>query len=306
MIEVLTETDEITGKILKIIKSAQKELYIVSPYIQLETWPRVKDSLNYVINEKKVSITIVTRKTEKNDKNRSLNQLNDYITSCKIYLISDLHSKVYYNESQALITSMNIYQHSAENNHEIGVYFLKEDELQFNSINEHIQYLVSTGEQFLTQEKRKIEEEYLEKSSKDSLSKIEFKVISKGWKWLKVETLEGFENKILIDKAPGLKVGKYYEASVKKNWTKTPYGFNVEYTEVKDLKKIDGYCIICKTTIDFDPDYPLCKSCYHKNKKYRGNIFGKLCHRCGENKSNILDSRPLCYDCYSKLNKKNV
>lgn len=300
MVEVITETEEISGKIFKIIKSSSKNLYLVSPYIQLYEWSKLNDALSYVIKEKNVKVTIIARKKKKSTDSDPIEQLHDYLKICKVYLLSDLHSKVYYNGFQALITSMNMQQYSFEHNQEIGVFFSKEHETQLDSIYQHIQFLISTGEEYLTSDKKKKKKESLEKITPNKSTLIEFRVLSKGYKWLKVISPDGYENKILIEKAPGLKVDKTYEASIKKKWKETPYGFEVEFVDLKNLKKISGFCILCNKKIDFDPDKPLCKSCYFKNKQYFGHVFGKVCHYCGQKTAEILDSKPLCYSCYSK------
>ena len=54
---------------------------------------------------------------------------------CKIYVIPKLHSKIYCNESKALVTSMNLYLASILNNKEIGILLTKNSELtEFNQI----------------------------------------------------------------------------------------------------------------------------------------------------------------------------
>lgn len=298
MVKVITETDGVTAEILSIIKRAKKELMIVSPYIQLEGWPRLNDALKYVLNDdekKDIKITIITR-NKKDGKNKSLEELTPYLDRCRIYVVDDLHSKVYCNESTALVTSMNMYQHSAERNHEIGVLFKDEDEIL--DVREHIKYLMSAGHKTISDQKKSLEEITLEKNVKEKFALQKFMVLSKGNKWIKVETDEGYENKILIANAPGLKDGSWYEAEVIKSWKRTRYGLDVEYTQIKNIHKFKGNCIICGKEIELDPTHPMCKSCYFENKKYRGRIFGKQCHICGKKQSGITDSKPLCRECF--------
>ncbi|UYP43927.1 hypothetical protein NEF87_000212 [Candidatus Lokiarchaeum ossiferum] len=298
MVKVITETDGVTAEILSIIKRARKELMIVSPYIQLDGWPRLNDALKYVLNDNEkneIEITIITR-NQPNGNNKSLDELSPYLDRCRVYVVDDLHSKVYYNETTALVTSMNMYQHSAEKNHEIGVLFEERDKVL--DVREHIKYLMSAGQKTVSEKKKNLEETTLAKNSKEQFSIQKFMVLSKGNKWIKVETDEGYENKILIANAPGLKDGSWYEAEVIKNWNRTKYGLDVEYTQIKNIRKIQGNCIICGEEIELDPTHPMCKPCYFKNKKYRGSIFGKQCHICGTKQSGITDSKPLCKDCY--------
>ena len=247
-----------------------------------------------------MKITFIIKKRRKTGKNKDIEQIKEFLNSSTLYLLPDLHSKVYYNGFQALITSLNMKEYSSKSNHEIGVFFSEEDETHLKEVDQHIQFLISTGEKYLTEDKKKKKKESVEKLPRGKMSEVEFMVISKGTKWIKVISPEGYENKIAIANVPGLKVGKTYSALVKKQWKDTDYGFEVEFIEVKDLRKIAGSCIICGKKIEFDPDKPLCKPCYFKNKQYFGHIFGKFCHYCGEKTENILDSKPLCYSCYSK------
>ena len=120
---------------------------------------------------------------------------------------------------------------------------------------------------------------------KEKLVHESFTVISIGYKWVNVITDEGYENKFLITTAPGLKEGAYYEADVKRKWQHTRYGLKVEYSDIKNLQKVSGHCIICGTEIELNPEVPMCKPCYYKNKQFRGNIFGKVSHQCGKQKN---------------------
>ena len=53
-----TSTKSISGKIESIIKEAQEELFIVSPYLKLETWIDIKKALNYAV-KKEIKITLI-------------------------------------------------------------------------------------------------------------------------------------------------------------------------------------------------------------------------------------------------------
>ena len=63
--ELVTATSSISGKIESIIKEAEEDLYLVSPYIQLEKsesdqWENIKKALNYAIKQG-VNIYIIAR-----------------------------------------------------------------------------------------------------------------------------------------------------------------------------------------------------------------------------------------------------
>jgi hypothetical protein len=71
--------------------------------------------------------------------------------------------------------------------------------------------------------------------------------------------------------------------------------------DIKEPKRIyksklpsNGYCICCEKGIPFDPEKPLCKSCWRDLED-----DGEFCHCCGSNTSTDYD-KPLCYKCYKK------
>ena len=104
----------------KIIRQADKELVLVSPYIKVD---KLTDSLL----EDKVHATethLVYGKEElKSDEMSRLKSLG-----IRIYFRNNLHAKCYLNESEALVTSMNLYKFSQENNDEMGILVSRQDE----------------------------------------------------------------------------------------------------------------------------------------------------------------------------------
>lgn len=108
-------TTKISYEIEKILNEAEDYLVLVSPYLKLNDRLKVRlsDSLNRV--EKAYLIY----------RHGSLNFLDKKWLSSyknlKLFEVKNLHSKIYLNEEQTIITSMNLYEYSQINNHEIGV-----------------------------------------------------------------------------------------------------------------------------------------------------------------------------------------
>jgi len=69
---------------------------------------------------------------------------------------------------------------------------------------------------------------------------------------------------------------------------------------------ITGYCIVCKTKIDYNKDFPFCMTCYEpfKNKSITFRIDGQFCHLCGEKRDRIDNFEPLCKYC-KPFDRKN-
>lgn len=59
-----------------------------------------------------------------------------------------------------------------------------------------------------------------------------------------------------------------------------------------------GHCIRCNVKIEYNPEKPLCASCFTAWNKFKNKTFAeKFCHNCGKpNKTTI--EKPVCYDCF--------
>lgn len=145
--KILTNPLTISGNLLDIIKSSNQFLYLASPFIKLADFDSTELALIkraiMVAIQNKVDLRFITRSSETSNAD-PLVKLKPFLDEgCKLHIIDNLHSKVYCNESKALITSMNMYLHSIMNNEEIGVLLTKEKELkQYNQIKDYLNGLI--------------------------------------------------------------------------------------------------------------------------------------------------------------------
>ena len=121
MAQFLTTTG-VSYRLEEIIKSAEERLMIISPFL------RINERIKELLEDKdrlKIDIRVVYGKNDlQPDQNNWLESMSSIRTSfCK-----NLHAKCYLNERQALLTSMNLYEFSQVNNHEMGVLVVREDE----------------------------------------------------------------------------------------------------------------------------------------------------------------------------------
>ena len=121
MAEFLTTTG-VSYRLEEIINSAEDRLVIISPFLRITE--RIKELLEDK-DRMKLDIRVVYGKNElQPDENNWLDSMSSIRTSfCK-----NLHAKCYLNENQALLTSMNLYEFSQVNNHEMGVLVVREEE----------------------------------------------------------------------------------------------------------------------------------------------------------------------------------
>lgn len=98
---------------MTLIEEAEKELILVSPYVNIGTWDKMKKCLERAVN-RGVKITFIARKNATQD----LSFLQNL--KIKLILINDLHAKVYINDNCGVVTSQNIVHYSDINSIDIA------------------------------------------------------------------------------------------------------------------------------------------------------------------------------------------
>lgn len=105
-----------------LLEKAQQSIILISPFIKLH--PRYESVLKAKINSPEIALTIVFGKNE-DDLSRSMaaNDFNFFkqFPNIEIRFEKRLHAKYYANESSAILTSMNLYSFSQDNNIEAGI-----------------------------------------------------------------------------------------------------------------------------------------------------------------------------------------
>ncbi len=115
MAEFLT-TKWTASRIEDIIKKANDKLVLISPYVKLSQifFDRLKDA-----DRRSVNITLIYGKDKlKPEEREQLQKLRNL----SLYFCENLHAKCVYNEEHMVITSMNMYDYSENNNREMGVF----------------------------------------------------------------------------------------------------------------------------------------------------------------------------------------
>ena len=121
MAKFLTTTG-ISYRLDEIIKSAEERLVIISPFLRINE--RIREALEDK-DRMKIDIRVVYGKNELQPEE---NNWLESMTSIRTSYCKNLHAKCYLNEHQALLTSMNLYEFSQVNNHEMGILVVREDE----------------------------------------------------------------------------------------------------------------------------------------------------------------------------------
>ena len=114
MVEFLT-TAGVSYHLEELIKQSNERLVLISPFLRLSN--RMRELLEDK-NRMKIDIRVVYGKSElRPDENNWL----EGMTSIRTSFCPNLHAKCYMSERAALLTSMNLYEFSQVNNHEMGV-----------------------------------------------------------------------------------------------------------------------------------------------------------------------------------------
>ena len=126
----------------ELIKGTKERLILISPYLQLND--RIKEHIKN-LNIQKRDIRIVYRENKLQlDENNWLESQIGVRTSIN----KNLHAKCYLNESEAIITSMNLYEFSQSYNNEMGIYISKaQDPELYNAAFEEAQRLLTISEE---------------------------------------------------------------------------------------------------------------------------------------------------------------
>ena len=157
----------------ELIKNTKDRLILISPYLQFHK--RVKDHLEN-LNVQKRDIRIIYR--ENKLQVAESNWLESQI-GIRTSLCNSLHAKCYINENEAIVTSMNLYSFSQQNNDEMGIHVTKEkDPDLYNDIYQEVQRLLTISEEIRISVK-KVDKEIEKQSEKTVLEIVKTKDNSK-------------------------------------------------------------------------------------------------------------------------------
>ena len=292
--------DFLTGKSLSdtiydTLFKAEKELIIISPYIQLGDY--LKDNIfKQHLHNSKLHILIGFGKNEHN-KERSFKrgEIEYFLNfpNITIVYIPELHGKYYANEKQSVITSMNLLDYSLINNVEFGV--LAEKALTdlvnknnfFETSKNTIMSVLDSG--------------YTIFAKRPNYNK-KFLGLAKDYVGSTVH-LDLVDNMLVNREVKPIRYSSfvpenYVNAEKRQRTEREPAPEKVVQKEAPQEKK--GHCIRCNTEIPLNPLMPLCDSCYPIWAKFGNRFYEEnYCHCCGEERK-VTVATPLCYSCYTK------
>ncbi len=239
-----------------IINEANKELLLVSPFIRFHH--RFKQCLLAKQKKDRLNIKVVFGKNEENpSKSISKEEVSflSQLPNIEIRYESRLHAKFYANEKRVLITSMNLYDYSQDNNVEAGI-------LVSANFFDHVLKLLKVRENNVENEARR----YFDKvfsTSESILKKIpEYE-----------KSMMGILNKCVGTKVVKDRVDDFFRQQNK--------GFE-EANSVFKIRKT-GYCIRTGIEIPFNIEKPMSYPAYQTWAEYQNPDYPEnFCHLTGQ------------------------
>lgn len=273
-------------KLTDIIWKAKKYVVIVSPFIKLDD--HTKEILDKIKHTPKIALYIVFGKNEESKYNSFKEEDFNYFKEFKNIVIlynKDLHAKHYANESEGLITSLNLYGYSMVNNIEYGVYFAKTplnpiDKL-YEETYEYTHQLVHKLSDVVFLKKPQFSKALFGLKKDNMGSRVIFDITSKFFnnsRNYEKKCFDDFdiETETIIEKKFATKPIRSQES------TKPP----TIKRHKKSTNKNTGYCIRTGEPIPYNPEQPMSLEAWKVWNQYRDHDFPEnYCHKTGK-KSN--------------------
>lgn len=219
------DSDGIKSELSKILKKSNDFIYLVSPYLSIIERYRaiVEDAANQGIE-----IHVIYGKNEMKTRESEWFETVDRVW---IHYWKNLHSKCYMNEKAAIITSLNLYEYSMINNHEMGiVIYRNQDSDVYEDILDEVKRLIRISDTVRVPKT-------IDKSENPHMEKPLFP--RKGYCIRCGETIEYDPDKPYCDKHM-------------KSWNRYK---NPDYIEK------EGHCHICGKTWKTSMNSPVCQKC---------------------------------------------
>lgn len=251
--------NELNAELERIFEEAQSDIILISPYIKLHD--RYKSTLLTKLIEDRIKITVLFGKNE-DDMSKSMKQEDfDFFKqfpNIEIRFENRLHAKYYANEFKAILTSMNLYGFSQNNNIEAGVLMERSAIGVFTGSNN----LDDTAWQYFTTVLDQAELLFEKEPVYD-------KNILGRRKYVKSE--------IKTDKLSEFFNNKTYSKVFKKETQKS------EKKSIVNPNSGNGYCIRTGKEIPFNIEKPMEYEAFKMWNKYKNSDFAeKYCHFSGE------------------------
>ncbi len=249
--------NDLNAQLENLFEYADEYIILISPYIKLHD--RYASALKAKKDNPNLKIIVVFGKNEddfsKSMKQEDFNFFKDF-PNIEIRYEKRLHAKYYANESSAILTSMNLYNFSQDNNIEAGVLTNRKGIL--GNI---------TSQDTLEDDAAVYFQRVIEQSDLLFLKEPKFE-----------STMLGLSRRYTNSKTETDKLSDFFN-----NKLKADTSFKKDTFIPKQATKQMGFCIRTGTQIPFNPKLPMCDIAFQSWKKFSNNEYPeKYCHFSGE------------------------
>ena len=287
MAEFLTTAD-ISARLQKIIRESDDYLVLISPY--LKTNPRVKELLEQK-SKTRTHVRMIYGKRELQPEEQEWIDANPHI---ELLFRQSLHAKCYLNEKEALLTSMNLYEFSEQNNDEMGIAVSNTstshnrtyDRTLYRKIRREAEHIADLSEKI-----REVPRPERTRGLGGLIRRVAKDALSMTGRNPSPDSQDIAE----ADGNPATEVSGGIPSAVEP----TPALGNSSNAPIDARPKLPvaGFCIRCKTEVPTNLHEPYCYRCFRTWNRYKNEGFvEKHCHICGKEHLTIR-LKPLCPDC---------
>jgi len=268
---------DLNSELENIFEFAEKELILISPYIKLHE--RFKSVLKTKLDNPELSIIVVFGKNE-TDVSKSMKK-EDFeffkqFPNVQIRHEKRLHAKLFANENDVLITSMNLYDYSQDTNIETGILSRTNDKYIGTSALGYFDRVIDQAV-LLFDKIPVFEKGIFGLTKKYKNSEIQFDVTNEFY------SNTNFNQKRKTERIKNTRS----ENTVQKNKS--------------------GYCIRTGAAIIFNVEKPLSSNAYISWKKFENDEYAEnYCHFSGEaSNGNTCVKRPILSKNWNKAKKEH-
>lgn len=241
------------------IDKAEKWLVFISPYLRTNKVLRQHLDLKF---EKNFSAWLIYGKSELNTGEDKWWKNH---TSVHMGYLENLHAKCYLSEQEAIVTSLNLYDFSQQNNNEMGIVLSKQSYyMLYEQVLRYAGKLIAFS-----------------KASSEAKQKWSIIVSSVS---ASVDMKQSSNSNQGVRKSSDIwSALSQSPATTKKRWV--------------------AYCIRCRKEVEPDDQFPYCQADRASWLEWqRENYKENFCHACGRD-YDAIRTKPLCDRCFKKFNQ---
>jgi superfamily II DNA helicase RecQ len=249
----ILDCQNISAELVNILKEATDNIILISPYLDLNEQIRLRLK---EITEKNNNprIRIIYRDMKENNSKIWLKNLENV----ELFHNKNLHAKCYLNENKAILTSMNLYEYSQQNNLELGILIDNEKEkFEFQNLKKEVDFIINNSTK-IKKENLNSNKDILEETKEKNNFEIELEKFS-DIEIAKIKIFKNWRNKISKDlKKPAYTILTNNEILelIKQKITKIKDLYSIKGLGTKKINKF-GTAIL--EILDFEKKFSLVK-----------------------------------------------